>query len=961
MTTQLTDSEIEGFNRRGYSPDEQVSLLTDALYYDEEGKYFHTVDGRFAQVWMLGMIDKSTISQADEVEAANQFARILAEFPYGASGQVLRHTHRGIEGLVESFGAERADHPFGDAIIDSFVDRQYQAALSSKGFFANISPRMIEQARQEEEDATPEADRRGSGIELIERSTSTGTYPYVSELYLVMLWEPPKSAIGMVANYFQNLLAGAGLLDIERKVEREYMKQRRLFQSLSNEVTKTINTTAYRAALVNGQGLLDFVYRLLNPVRAYQTPSPIYRGRGAGGSSGIPVYQSGYTIGDHLALRVNPDHKTQNKSIRQKAGFQPIEPDEQGFKWPYTVNGQRYYYYGRVTSVGGLPAAHEPGLIQNALADIEGESLVTLNFYITPKLAVEGRLWARQKQVDLAGNVGNPNSEIHQRRVEDLESIKTAVASDNVYSKQRMMDVSVHCCFFGFDGAEVEDRAMKAQRALFDEGIHETVRGDAVMHHSFPLNYRPSSRDLLQRDQPVLSGHAGRLAPIFVEYQGVESPAVMVNNRNGTPIFIDPFGTQTKTAHSLVCGSTGTGKSFAFNQLLMTLMAKYRPKIWLIDKGRSYESLCHALDGTYIELVQDEEDGLKPTCMNPFYIPPNEDGSPRAPSMEEKEFLCNWLIAAIKAGIDGAEIHSSTISLLSEAIKEFYEGWPRGSEATMSDFMKHLRNKNFSDLSGVSIAEKLSLFYDGGPYAKLFDGPSDVDWSNDFIVLETERMSSSRALPVAMLSTLRQIEQYAKYKLPRNRRKIIGVDEAWNTIANKEAANALGGFFRELRKYKTGVFLISQALTDFLKLVKAEGGAEDGILVNTSHFYLLACTDADYQAAKKELSFSDEEVAAWSNVSSLPPFFSEVFYRQRMKSDNFESGVFRIYSAPVPLWLATTDSDDVEMRNDLVIELIDDGLDGPEARRRAVQILADRYPYGSRYQIDDQEGETHAA
>lgn len=947
MSTQANDSETEGLHRRGYAPDEQISLLTDALYYDEQGRYFHTVDGRFAQVWMLGMIDKSTISPQGEVEAANQIARIIAEFPYGASGQLLRHTHRGIEGIVENFASEKADHPFGEAIINSFADRQYSAALSQKGFFANISPRMIEQARRDEDDATEQADRRGSGIELIERSTSTGTYPYVSELYLVMLWEPPKSVIGSVAKYFQSLLAGAGLFDIEKQVKQEYMKQRRLFQSLASEVTKTINSTAYQAAMVNGQGLLDFIYRLLNPVRAYQMPSPIYR--------------DGYTIGDHLAAKVDPEHDAPRKTIRERVGFQPVEPEEQGFRWPYHVDGEKHYYYGRVTSVGGLPAAQEPGLIQNALATIEGESLITMNFFITPKLKVEARLWARQKQVDLAGNMGNPESEVHRRRVEDLEAIKDAVASDNVYSKQRMMDVSVHCCFFGFDQTEVEDRAMKAQRALFDEGIHETVRGDAILHHSLPLNYRPASRELLQREQPVLSSHTGRLAPIFVEYQGVESPAIMVNNRNGTPIYIDPFGPQTKTAHSLVCGSTGTGKSFAFNMLLMTMMAKYRPKIWLIDKGRSYESLCHALDGTYIELVQDEQDGLKPTCMNPFYIPPNEDGSPREPTSEEKEFLSNWLLAAIKAGTDGAETHPSSVSLLSDAIGEFYAGWPPGSEATLSDFVEHLKTKNFSDLSGISIVEKLSMFYGKGPYAKLFDGPTDVDWSNDFIVLETERMATSRALPVAMLATFRQIEQYSKYKLPRNRRKIVGVDEAWNTIANREAANALGGFFRELRKYKGGVFLISQSLIDFLKLVEHEGGAEDGILVNTSHFYLLACTSADHKAAQDELNFTDEEINAWSSVSSLPPFFSEIFYRQKMTTEHFESGVFRIYSAPVPLWLATTDADDVEKRNEIVTEFINQGMPAAEARREAIQILASQYPFGSRYEIEPGEGLDHVA
>lgn len=943
MTLLQQDQEIEGFDRRGYTPDEQISLLTDALYYDSHGKYFHTVDGRFAQVWLLGMIDRTTLSPEQEVAAANQIARIKAEFPYGSSGQLLRHTHRGIGQLIEEFRGEGSKHPFGDAIVNSFADRQYTAAMSQNGFFSNISPRMISQAKADLEEELDALDRREVGYELLEKSTNSGTYPYVSELYLVFLWEPPQSAIGKVAKYFQYLLGGAGLFDIEKQVKQEYAKQRRQFKSLSDSISKTIGTTSFQAAAINGQGLTDFLYRLLNPVRSHQMPSPIYR--------------DGYTVGDLLAGKLKHESGAERQTIATKIGFQPIEPDEQGFKWPYWVDGKKGYYYGRVTSVGGLPAAQSPGLIQDALSTVEGESLVTINFYVTPKLRVSGRLWARQKQVDLAGNMGDPDSEIHQRRVRDLEAIKTAVAADNVYDKQRMMDVSIHCAFFGFNETEVENRAMAAQRHLFDEGIHETVRGDAVLHHSLPLNYRPAARDLLRREQPVLTSHAGRLAPIFVEYQGVESPAILVNNRAGTPIYIDPFGPQTKTAHSLVCGSTGTGKSFAFNMLLMTLMAKYRPKIWLIDKGRSYESLCHALDGDYIELVQDETESLKPTSMNPFYVPRNEDGSARKPTKEEKEFLCNWLIAAIKAGSDVAELHGATSALLTEALGDFFEAWPANKEARPSDFMEVLKEKNFSDLKGISLVEKLSMFFGRGPFASLFDDYLDISWDNDLIVLETERMANSRALPVAMLALFRQIEQYAKYKLPRSRRKIVGVDEAWNTIANKEAANALGGFYRELRKYKGGVLLISQSLWDFIKLVKQEGGAEDGILTNTSHYFLLACTDADYMAAQKELNFSDEEIVAWRSISSLPPFFSEVFYRQRLQNDSYESGVFRIYSAPVPLWIATTDADDVELRNNRVIEYLNAGLSSAEARRRSIVDLAEKYPFGSRYQLDGENAD----
>lgn len=943
-TNEAHDSEIEGLNRRNYTPGESLSFLTDALYFDREGEYFHTVDGRFAQIWMIGGVDRSTLGPEHQVEVSRQMSRIISEYPYGSSGQIIKHTHRGIAPVVESFLQTRSSNPFGDAILNSFADRQYNAAMSQKGFFANISPRMMEQAKADIESEL-EGDKREAGIKLIERSTSSGTYPYVSEFYLVFLWEPPKSTIGKVASFTKSLLSGFGVLDIEHEVYKEYARQSKMFQNLAGNIEKTILTANLGVANVTGQGLVDLLYRILNPVRAHYCPSPIWK--------------ENYTVGDLLAENASKPPSDVRKGINQTVGFQPIEPYEKGFRWPFSMGGEKQYYYGQVTSVGGLPDKQSPGFLQDALASIEGENLISINFSITPKLTVASRLWARQKAVDLAANFSSSESGIQRRREQDLNAVKEATASDNVYNRQRMLDASIHCSFFGFDEADVEERAMEAERRLFDEGIHETVRGDAIIHHGLPLNYRPAARSLLRRDHPMLTSHLGRLAPLFVEYQGVESPAILVNNREGRPIYLDLFGTQTKTAHGLVCGSTGTGKSFAFNQLLMTMMAKYRPKIWLIDKGRSYESLCIALDGNFIDLVQDEQDGLKPTSMNPFYIPKGPDGLPRKPSSEEKEFLCNWLIAAIRAGSDEVALNASTSSLLTKALGKFYDEWSPSKEPVLSDFIKTLKQVDFSDLTGLSLAEKLSMFFDGGPYSKLFDAPLDVDWENDLIVLETGRMANSKALPVAMLSLFRQIEQYSKHKLPQNRPKIVGVDEAWNTIANKEAANALGGFYRELRKYKGGCLLISQGLTDFIKLVKQEGGAEDGILTNTSHYFLLACTDADYRAAKDELGFSDEEIAAWSSVASLPPFFSEVFYRQRMKNENYESGVFRIYSAPVPLWIATTDPDDVEMRTKRVRELVNSGVGSSDARRIALTELAEIYPYGSRYQLDEEQ--SHAA
>jgi hypothetical protein len=97
--------------------------------------------------------------------------------------------------------------------------------------------------------------------------------------------------------------------------------------------------------------------------------------------------------------------------------------------------------------------------------------------------------------------------------------------------------------------------------------------------------------------------------------------------------------------------------------------------------------------------------------------------------------------------------------------------------------------------------------------------------------------------------------------------------------------------------------------------------------------------------------FSEQEVHLWRTVAGAPPFFSECCYRLRTPQNKFNTGKFRLFSAPVPLWLATSDGDDVVERDRLTTELMKSkNLPIHVARLEAVKQLAEKYPYGVRYE-----------
>lgn len=272
--------------------------------------------------------------------------------------------------------------------------------------------------------------------------------------------------------------------------------------------------------------------------------------------------------------------------------------------------------------------------------------------------------------------------------------------------------------------------------------------------------------------------------------------------------------------------------------------------------------------------------------------------------------------------------------------------------------MVQLAKTNFTGLAGQDLVELLSLFYGKGPYAAIFDGKLQVDWENDFTVLETQRMAKSNALGIVTLALFRQIDLYCKYKLPKPRKKLIAVDEAWATLSSPTAAAALAGFYREMRKYNAGCLLISQTVGDFVRILSAEakssGDNQDGILENTSHYFFLACSESDYKLAQDNLSFTHEEVTLWRSLASLPPLYSEVFYRMRTKTNQYYSGVFRLFASSVQLWIASSSPDDFALREKKTQELmVSNDVDEKIARQRAIVQLAKQYPYGARFHVQE--------
>jgi hypothetical protein len=949
----LYDTDLQALARRNYQGGMPIELLSDAYLFEENGNYFHTVDGRFAKIWQMNGVDAGLLTNDELHGVCRAFGDVLNKFPYGCSGQFVRHTHRDIRDRMTHY-ENNLDPDLGEfelALAKSILKRQYSAAVSPNGFFTKLGDATLKMMREsalsglehEEDD-----DVRSNVSTSIQREINEGRFPYMSNNYVIFMWEPEYMFGKFIDKGWKTALASVGLADADLMAFEAYNKQAEQFGIICNSIAQTLAAQGFQPDELNGQGFVNWQYHLMNPVRYYSVEPPAYR-------PDIPVYDCLKDPG------LTPSHQ----AINSATAFARVETSKKG----YTIHDSGHKFYIRAVSVLGKPAKSAPGMLQRAMRGIESESLITINWYVPKKAKVMARMAARNRLIASKKGMRLGDKLTLQQQEDDLDSVKEKVSSENVTNREQFFDTSIHVCLMGFDAEKLEAHTEQLESLLWRIGATENMRGDAAVRSAFPLNYVEKSRTLLRRDTPHLTESLSHMCPIFMEYQGVPDPGLIMNNRLGQPIYLDLFGSLVITAHSLIVGTTGSGKSFAFNNILMGTRVKYRPKVWIIDKGDSYESLCLVLGGNYIRLAtepfQDPNSGVMryPICINPFYLNQNEDGVAETPSSADTMFIADLLTMAMTAGNGdtNAAVHAKTRPLLFRALSEFFAEWIEtkpNEEPILSDFVLKLANTDFTDLKGEDLVEKLSLFFGIGPYAAIFDGKLQVDWDNDFTVLETQRMAKSDALGVVTLALFRQIDIYCKFKLKKSRKKIIAVDEAWATLSSPTAASALAGFYREMRKYNAGCLLISQTVKDFVRILNAEannsGDNQDGILENTSHYFFLACSESDYKLASSELSFSEEEIDLWRSLASLPPLYSEVFYRMRTSQGLYYSGVFRLFASSVSLWIATSAPEDFALRETRTQQIIQkQGCNVQVARQRAIVELADEYPYGARFHVQE--------
>ncbi|MDZ4660413.1 MAG: ATP-binding protein [Pseudomonadota bacterium] len=665
-------------------------------------------------------------------------------------------------------------------------------------------------------------------------------------------------------------------------------------ESLSQNVDTLISaleSLGFSCHALSREDLISNVYRFLNPKRADSEPSPKL------------VTPTGPDIDPKV---LDETEWLANQSPREQLVFGDLVLSYEQF----VLDGFEH----RLVTLKTLPEVTFAGQLAHFLR-LPFHYTLTLSLEVPPQANEMAKLQQKRKMAhSMALTQGNKASDLEsETKLNSTEELIRELLStgQRVYAVQLNILLRAPATTDGHKKLNREVREVLARfRSLQGaEGLEETVGSWKIMKGNFPA--APIN---LERARKMKTHNLADFLPVYGPRVGDSDPAVIFRNRLNGLVSFNPFDPGLPNYNALVTGSSGAGKSFLNNCILLQELARGL-RVFIIDIGGSYQKLTESLDGQYLEI--NLTDNYK---LNPFHLTnPQEEPS----NQKLKSILA--IIECMVAENDKVKLAKLDRALLERAVIELYRSRrPKGEIPTLTDLAKYL--SVFEEDSMRAISKMLYLWTGERPYGRLLDGQGGLRTDANICTFDLKGLSSHPDLQSVMILILTDfiLSQVESDKV--NRKRII-LDEAWELLKSEAAAGFMEYCARTLRKTGSGITFITQGVEE---IVASPIGA--AILNNTAtKFVMLQRGDSEILA--QALKLNEQELNLVHSLQQRKGEFSEGFM---IAGDHRQ--VIRIFPSPFEYWLSTSDAQD----NNLVADLRKQGLELPEAIKKAAEL----YPNG---------------
>ena len=402
--------------------------------------------------------------------------------------------------------------------------------------------------------------------------------------------------------------------------------------------------------------------------------------------------------------------------------------------------------------------------------------------------------------------------------------------SKKVGDGHNLMDVQMQLVLFSLQGEG--DYAEQRLKALFGSRGWVLSKNRFISTHAWlsalPMMLGPSfvkEMKALRRFRTMLTWSTINTTPIIGEWKGTGTPLLLLLGRRGQVMFIDPFDNDKGNFNVSVAGASGAGKS-VFTQEVISGMLGTGGRAWVIDSGRSYEHICNLIGGVFLDFSESSRVNL-----NPFTT---------IRDIEEEMPMLKDVLAQMAS--PGQSLNSLQKAYLEEAIKHVWK--ERGQQTSVTPIAELLLGNE--DLAAREVGRMLYPYTSEGTYGGYFEGQSNIDFDNPFVVLELGGLDSKPDLQSVVLLILMMRITEAMYQGSRKQRKLCIIDEAWKLMAHGSAGDFIERGYRTARKFGGAFMTITQGINDYYK-----SGTSEAALANSDWLFLLRQKPESIQAAEK--------------------------------------------------------------------------------------------------------------
>jgi hypothetical protein len=514
-------------------------------------------------------------------------------------------------------------------------------------------------------------------------------------------------------------------------------------------------------------------------------------------------------------------------SARLPAGIRPL-------RWPEPVRERHDRLtldddrIGQALVLSGWPAAVEPDWLSDLAVLPE---LIGLAVHVRPVDAAAAEELLRRRlgrltsaaAADRAGGrladptVGSARADAHRLR-ERLARAETGLAFVQVLVAAAAPDQTALAAAVRRVRAVVAGRCARLRTPWFAQREAWAAAGP----DGRPLG-RPPGPDWRLVDTAV----AAATIPVPVMPVGGDDDGVLAGLHAGSDVAVRVDRFAARNANRIVAGTSGAGKSYAA-KLEVLRWAAAGARVVVVDPEGEFGPVAAAAGGVALA-VGEEPAGLDPVGVL------SDTGGRGAAALS--------LLAGVLSALLGSPLTTDDLALLDQACRSLADR----SDPTLPDLVDALAavagegaRSSRPDLSArlrPVVAGTVGTLFAGRPPAPLLS-PVVYDL---------------RAVPDRMRAAVTACVLARTWTdaLDRATDTLLVVDEAHLLLADDAAATLLAGFTRRARKYRLGLELVTQRLSDFLADTSGQA-----IVANAAHLLLLGCEPHERQTVADGLSLT---------------------------------------------------------------------------------------------------------